>query len=217
LKIAFDENFPPAMVRVFQALATERQFRRALGGFRLTSAPAYTPKRTDIDYRKKDDVPWVTRFAADDGRVIISGDVRMMDVPHELLALKQLGLVTIFFEAQWNGWKFFPKSSLVLHYWPKIIACAKSAKKGTFHRVPAHWKVEGDLYEITTPDDKITRKAPKAADLANRAVSASGEGTPVRRGRGDVRGQSEGSRRQKRKDDRQTAFPFATTTPDKSE
>jgi hypothetical protein len=32
-------------------------------------------------------VPWLKRFAADGGKVVISGDTKMKSVPHERLAL----------------------------------------------------------------------------------------------------------------------------------
>ena len=74
MKIAFDENVPIAMVRVFQTFASERQLRKLSGSFEIKSAADYTPRPGDPDYVPRSDVPWLKRFAADGGKVIISGN-----------------------------------------------------------------------------------------------------------------------------------------------
>jgi hypothetical protein len=86
LKIAFDENIPMAMVRVFQTFAGERQFQKASTNLTIQSAADYTPKPGDRDYVKGSDVPWVRRLAAAGGKVVISGNTDMMWKPHERLA-----------------------------------------------------------------------------------------------------------------------------------
>ena len=91
MKIAFDENVPIAMVKVFQTFANERQLKRKIGAFEITSATSFTPKPGEGDYLKKNDVPWIKRFAAAGGTVIISGDTEMRYVPHERLALIRAG------------------------------------------------------------------------------------------------------------------------------
>ena len=58
-------------------------------------------------------MPWLDRFGAAGGRAIKSGDVRMRERPHEMLALYQHGFVVIFFERGTGGWDFFHKSALL--------------------------------------------------------------------------------------------------------
>jgi hypothetical protein len=53
VKIAFDENIPMAMVRVFQTFATEKQLKKLTGNFTIESAKDYTPKPQDHDYLPK--------------------------------------------------------------------------------------------------------------------------------------------------------------------
>jgi len=141
LKIAFDENVPAQMVRVFRSLGGERRFR----GFEFVSAKDYAPKSSDPDYIKKSDVPWLERFAQDGGKVIISGNVRMMEVPLEMQALRQCGFLVFFFERKWNEWDFFQKCALVLFYWERIARKIKRGKTGKFWRVPNHFREDGDL------------------------------------------------------------------------
>lgn len=154
MKIAFDENVPICMVRVFQTFAKERQLRKLVGDFEIQSAADYTPNPGDPDYAKKNDVPWIKRFSAAGGRVIISGNTEMKNVPHERLALVQEGMVVIFFESKWNNWKFFRKCALLLHWWPVVAKKLKTAKRGTFWHIPLTWNENGKLRKASTEDPK---------------------------------------------------------------
>jgi hypothetical protein len=160
LKIAFDEHVPTAMVRALEAFAKERQLRRITGDIEIKSAKDYAPQPGDTDYLRKNDAPWLKRFAADGGKVVISGDTKMRWVPHERLALIEHDFVVIFFENQWSKWKFFRKCALLLHWWPLVASCIKRAKPG-FWYIPCHWKEKGRLRKVSTDDPrklKIERK-----------------------------------------------------------
>jgi len=157
LKIAFDENVSPAMVRVFQAFASERQLKKVTGEFEIKSSKDYAPKPGDADYIRGSDVPWLKRFAADGGKVVISGNTEMKNVPHERLALIECGFVVIFFESQWSNWKFFRKCALLLHWWPQVATKAKRAKAGTFWHIPCNWKETGRLRKVSNEDPKLLK------------------------------------------------------------
>jgi hypothetical protein len=152
LKIAFDENVPAAMVRVFQTFANEHQLKKLSGDFEVKSARDYTPQRSDPDYAPNNDAPWLKRFAADGGKVVISGDTKMKSVPHERLALIECGFVVIFFESQWSNWKFFRKCALLLHWWPQVATKARRAKPGTFWHIPCNWSEKGRLRKVSNED-----------------------------------------------------------------
>ena len=154
MKIAFDENVPIAMVRVFQTFASERQLRKKTGLFEITSAVAFTPKPGDSDYVKKNDVPWIKRFAAAGGKVIISGNTEMRNVPHERLALVQAGMLVFFFDSKWNQWDFFRKCSLLIHHWPAIATRIKRGKAPAFWHVPLSWNEKAKLRRVSTDDPK---------------------------------------------------------------
>ncbi len=154
MKVAFDENVPVALVRVFKTFASERQLRFLTKGLTIESSADYTPRPGDPDYEKNNDVPWVKRFAAAGGKVIVSGDVDMKTVPHERLALVEAGMVVIFFERQWSQWPFFRKCALLLHWWPLIADKVKRARKGSFWRVPCNFSLEGKLERLSNTDEK---------------------------------------------------------------
>ena len=166
------------MVRVFRTFANERQLRNLiLGEFEVESAVDYTPKPGDADYVKSSDVPWIKRFAAAGGKVIISGNTEMKNVQHERLALVQAGMVVFFFDGKWSQWKFFRKCSLLIHWWPEIAKKLKRAKPATFFHVPLNWSERSKIRKVSTADpqrlklekqikatDRIRRTRKKAAD-----------------------------------------------------
>ncbi len=109
---------------------------------------------------------------------MISGDVNMLDVPHERLALQQHGFVTVFFERRWNGWDFYQKSALLLYWWPVVIAKVVEAKSGSFWAIPAHWRErkDGELREIEPEDGIVTMPT-----VAHRATEPERKVAPRRR------------------------------------
>lgn len=151
MKIAFDENMPASVVVTLKTIGEQRGFRSHFRGIQIVQARDYTPSLTDSDYKRKDDGPWIRRFKADGGKVIISGDVSMPDKPHELLAIQETGLVAFFFPSQWNNWKFARKAALLLIWLDRIIEQSKTAKKGQMFRVPNDWAVDAVLKVINTP------------------------------------------------------------------
>jgi hypothetical protein len=156
LKVAFDEHIPLAMVRVFQLFASERSFQSLASGLIIESARDYAPRPGDADYMKGNDVPWIRRFAAAGGKVIISGDTKMMREDHERLALVETGMVVIFFGSQWSGWKFHRKCALLLNWWQAIAKMATKAKPG-FWRVPTSWRADGKLIPVPNVNNNLVR------------------------------------------------------------
>jgi len=158
LKVAFDETIPPAMARVFQILADEKLFQWLIAGLKIERAKDYTPKKGgDPDYVKNSDVPWIKRFSAAGGKIIISGNTKMKTRPHERKASVQEGTVTIFFESQWSNWKFHRKCALLLNWWPHVVKTVKTAKPGTFWHVPCDWEKDGKLRAVSNEDAKLTK------------------------------------------------------------
>jgi hypothetical protein len=155
LKVAFDENVPIAMVRVFQTFASERQLKKLIGTIEVKSAKDYAPTPGDADYLPKNDVPWIKRFAADGGKVIISGDTNMRYVPHERLALVEAEMLVFFFDGKWNEWGFFHKCSLLIHHWPAIssrIQRTKRAAKAAFWQIPLSWSEKAKIRRTSLDD-----------------------------------------------------------------
>lgn len=179
MKIAFDEHVSPAMVRAFQAFANERQLKKITGDFEVRSAKEYAPIPGDPDYLRKNDVPWLKRFAADGGKVVISGNTNMRWVPHERLALIELGFVVIFFENQWSNWKFFRQCALLLHWWPVVARRIKKAKPGFWH-IPCHWKENGTLRKVSSEDPRLLKLERKQRGARKKRSKKSAEGAKIK-------------------------------------
>lgn len=175
MKIAFDENIPRQMVRVFRALGQEKRFKK----FQFVSAVDYTPKLTDPDYEKYNDVPWLTRFANDGGRVVVSGDVAMLDQPHERAALAPF---TVFmFERQWGQWDFYQKTSVLLLHWPLVAAKLNAPKVGKVWCFPG-LKMKGKLLDVTLGSTALSRTNPGQSVKKNATTpNAASDGAKTRR------------------------------------
>lgn len=180
MKVAFDENVPIAMVRVFQTFANETQIRKLTGGLVVESAADHTPTPGDADYLPKNDVPWIRRFAASGGTVIISGNTRMQSVYHERLALVQAGMVVVFFESRWNNLKFWTKCAILLHWWPEVVTTIKKAPAPSFWRIPSTLDLKGKLVRLSHEDEaKLKMEKQIAAGPKKAAERKARRSTPL--------------------------------------
>lgn len=160
------------MVKVLQEFASDRQLLKLSANLKIEKAQDYYPNIGDVDFLRRNDAPWIQRFAKAGGKVVISGNTKMRSVPHERLALVREGMVVIFFENAWNNWDFFAKCSLLLHWWPTIIKKLKTAKPGSFWRIPGTWPPKGkcNLLEISNKDLRLLKiEGQKAAQPKVRA------------------------------------------------
>ena len=150
MKIAFDENIPQLMVRVFQTLANDGHVL----GVEIFSARAYRP-----DYEKGDD-NWIKRFASSGGQIIISGDVHMRSRIHERAALAQAKVITYFFDGRWSKFGLFTKSAMLLQWWPFLAEHMKAAQPATCWEIPAVWNIT-ELRDVSTDPAKISEEKKK--------------------------------------------------------
>lgn len=151
MKLAFDEHIPPMMVKVFQDLASEPGLKRHLKSITIVKARDYAPAKDDPDYIRKSDVPWIRRYKADGGRLIVSGNTRMVEVPQELLALQQCGMVVFFFPPVWNGWRAPRKMALLLVWIERIVSLGRLAKAGMLYRISDKWLETADFLIVRQP------------------------------------------------------------------
>lgn len=160
IRVAFDENVPAVLAKVFIALAKESPIRGASKGIIWERAADYAPGRKKGE--RRDDVPWLDKFAAAGGHAVISGDVNMRRRNHEKLALYHHGFVVVFFEAQWSNWNFFHRTGLMLHWWGDIISKIRTAAPGTFWVVPCSYPREApELRNMSLGLARLLKDAPK--------------------------------------------------------
>lgn len=158
MKIAFDENIPQKLAAAFKALDGEEGMLRV----EIVSARDYpVPKGVG-------DVPWLQMFAADGGKIVISGDAKMRSKLHEQRALLDAGFIVFFLARRWNRENYYDKSSMLMKWWPEILKKARVAKPGQFFEIPHGWNIK-EMREVTPPKEprkarpRKTRKAIKAS------------------------------------------------------
>jgi len=151
VKVAFDENMPAALVRTFQTLAADKGFKRLFRNVVIVTAKDYTPEPSDSDYMRKSDVPWLRRYRRDGGKIVVSGNTRMVRVPQELQALIEEGLVTFFFPEVWNRWRFPRKCGLIMVWLERLISEGRRAARGSLYRIPDMWTPDAHLLVIRPP------------------------------------------------------------------
>lgn len=148
MKIAFDENISPLLLKTFQSLASAGQIL----GHEFVSAKDYRP------LHEKGDENWIERFAKDGGGVIISGDVRIRSLPVERAALAQAGLITFFFESRWGQADGWTKSSMLMNWWPRIAEQVAASKPGDCWEIPFQWNHKAMRNVSAFPDEIMKNK-----------------------------------------------------------
>ena len=136
--------------------------RKRFKNVEFVGAISYAPKPTDSDYIKKNDVPWLTRFAKAGGKIVVSGNVKMLVEPHELEALRR-NFVVIMFERKWNNWNFHQKTALLLFHWPLVLTKLKTAKIGEVWCIPNHFRENAELRDVTPGNKEIKKTSPRRA------------------------------------------------------
>lgn len=140
MKVAFDENVPQALVRVFQTLVSEG----VICGIEFVSARQYV---TSIG---AGDIPWLEAFAGDGGNIVISGDKRIRSNPYERQAYRDAGLMLFIFASQWNSKTPIVKSAMLLNWWPKLEEYVLAFEPGSCWEIPCQWNLK-DLRNVTGP------------------------------------------------------------------
>jgi hypothetical protein len=167
LKIALDEHIGEAIVEALTALSGEDKVLRC----ELVSARKYT-----ASIKAATDIPWVEKFKADGGKIIISGDMRMRGKLHEQKALRDAGF-TVFFPARpWNNLKVYAKTAMLIRWWPIILEKARSGQHDRFYEIPMSWN--GTEFKEVTPPARKKPGRKKASHEESEPRPRDGTATP---------------------------------------
>jgi PIN like domain len=101
VKIRADEHVSPEIVLAINKLAL---------GSDCSLDSVYTAGQRGID-----DVPWVTRFARDGGKVILSADTDFHKKPHQIAAVHELGLMVVQLPSRWANARRRMQASHILY------------------------------------------------------------------------------------------------------
>jgi hypothetical protein len=126
VKVALDENLPPALAHALCALLLPE------GGEAIS-----IPERFG---RGIHDVDWMGRLREEGGWGFITTDRRLRTRPHERLALRQSGLVGFVLAKGWNQERYWPKAAGIIRWWPVMAETLATASPPALFEVPHRWK-----------------------------------------------------------------------------
>lgn len=130
MRIAFDENMPPAVVRALQVLVASEN-----AGAREAIEVLHA---LDLAARGTGDVPLIHRIA--DGAIgkaaLVTADRRQRTRAHERRAFEDAGVVGIVLARQWNQAPMWTRAQLVLAWWFEWIRTIDGAAPGTVWSCP---------------------------------------------------------------------------------
>lgn len=140
LKVALDEHVPNDVARALRALSgSDRLLRVSIVSARQYAVPSAAS-----------DVPWLRRFAARGGNVVVSGDYRMRSRLHEQQALCEAGFIVFFMARAWNQMRCHEKCAMLIRWWPHILEKAQASRPGQFFELRHVW-TGSDMRDVTPP------------------------------------------------------------------
>ncbi len=167
MKIALDEHIAPTLTEALKAL----QGDTGMLGVEIVSARDYpVPKSMS-------DVPWLEKFAADGGKVVISGDAKMRGKLHEQRALVEAGFMVFFLARQWNRMRSHDKAAMLIKAWPAIIQKIRTAQPPCLFEIPCSW-TSHEMRDVTPPAVR-RKRAPGRRVRSGRDTSAAPSATPA--------------------------------------
>ncbi|MBM2715332.1 hypothetical protein JQK88_29820 [Mesorhizobium caraganae] len=125
MKIKFDANVSPKIVRALRALENDSSIE--LGSVHED----YQAGIADPD--------WMFKFAAEGGVAMISGDHNILQKPENLIAYIESGLISIWPSHGWPELKRFGKAALTIRWWITTKQRILTSQKGDGWRLPMGW------------------------------------------------------------------------------
>ena len=85
------------------------------------------------------DPSWISKFAADGGAAIVSGDADILQHWPDLIAYMESGLISFFPPPGFDRLRGYGQASLFLRWWPCIVEKIKMSRAGDAWRLPMSW------------------------------------------------------------------------------
>jgi hypothetical protein len=122
LKIRADEHVSPKIVQAIRLLCLKSQweFSHVLEKHATRTA----------------DETWLPQFATEGGTAILTGDANILKRPHQLIAIRDTGLVSVVLSWQWTQAKRHEQAANIIYWWPKIQTAIESSVSGDCWPVP---------------------------------------------------------------------------------
>lgn len=144
LKVALDCDVSPRLKPVLQELYADR-------GFEFVNV-------TDFALASTEDEIWADAFKLFGGSIVISGDKKIAQKPHQALAFMQNGFASFFMSRKWSSMRGHLKVAHLAFWWPAIEKKIREGAEGRCFRVPCDERrgkltlLECELFEMTIPE-----------------------------------------------------------------
>ena len=103
------------------------------------------------------DETWIPRFAAEGGNAFLTADANILKRPHQLVAVRDAGLISIILSSSWAREKKHIQAANLLFWWPKIEAALIEAAPRDCLRVPYAFDKTGQIEKKIIDFDAAAR------------------------------------------------------------
>jgi PIN like domain len=86
--------------------------------------------------RRTADETWLPKFAAEGGDAILTGDANIFKRPHQLLAIRETGLISFVLSQPWTQAKKHEQAANIIYWWPRIQTAIEQSNPGDCWPVP---------------------------------------------------------------------------------
>lgn len=112
------------------------------------------------------DETWLPKFAADGGKAILTADANILKRPHQLVALRSTGLVSVVLHRNWQHAKRNEQAAHILYWWPRIELAIEQSNPGDCYPVPFTF----DKVELVKKKIDYEKAAEAAKRQSNRTL-----------------------------------------------
>lgn len=110
----------------------------------------------EVHGARTQDETWLPHFASEGGKAILTGDARIMKRPHQLVAIRDCGLICVVLSETWTHAKKGWQAANVIFWWGRVEAAVRESQPGDCWLVPAGFE-RGTLEKKTISYDKAEK------------------------------------------------------------
>ena len=148
MRIRADEHVAPAIVDAINTVAIS-------AGFELTSV-------LKTGFKGASDVHWITAFAADGGKAILTADTDFLKQPPQVQAVERTGVRVIHLPSAWANATLALQASHLLAWWKRIESQVAAMKDRQCYTMPFNVSEDAVLKRVALDFQGMNKKAKKA-------------------------------------------------------
>jgi hypothetical protein len=128
LKLALDENLPPALAHAVNALLAPE------GGQAISIPERYGRSAADRE--------WITALHDEGGWTVLTADRRIRSRPHERLALEQSGLIVFLVAHGLHQESYWIKVAAIIRWIPAMMIAVTDYRPPVLFIIPHRWSAK---------------------------------------------------------------------------